>query len=404
MINLRSVNYRFAQLFCLHNENVMKNFATFTLSLLLVTGSCLATSRTVSNNPAQPAQFSTFAAAQSASVDGDTIQLQGSPFQYPSLTVTKRLVIIGSGYAPNNSFGHPTNVGDILLSRNASINASGTTIMGLLCGNIGPEGSSLACDNITIMRNRFDNATIALTLSNNPSGTYSKGWIIVNNIFRGRIDGGSSLFSPSATNILFSNNIFITQSINGFNSSTVVIDHNIFLGISAGGVLGSMYNVVVSNNIFSRSLGSVFDASSASVVYSTFNNNLSNLTTIAPSFYSPATDFANFVASVGGSNTGSSNIIGQNPLFTVNDNPDAYSTLDNYRLQPSSPGKNAGNDGTDLGIYGGAYPFPSGGAIGSGFDTRPMPPVPQVTDVNIQNPSLTPGTQLRVTIQATVNN
>jgi hypothetical protein len=322
------------------------------------------------------------------------------------LTVTKRLVIVGAGFAPNNSSAQPTNVANILLSRNGGANASGSTIMGLLSGQISPEGLSLACDNITLLRNRFFNSTIALTLNNSSSGTYSKGWVIVNNIFEGRVDGGASISSASPTNILFANNIFIGQSINGFNSATVVIDHNLFLGTGASGVLGgSLYNVVVSNNIFSRSSGFVFNVSSASVVYNTFNNNLSNLTTIAtPSFYNPSNNFANFVASVGGSNTGSGNIIGQNPLFVLNANPDAYSTLDNYRLQAGSPGKNAGTDGTDIGIYGGSYPFPSGGAIGSGFDTRPVPPIPQVTNVNIQNSSLIPGAQLKVTIQATVNN
>lgn len=382
----------------------MKSLAT----LLFCIGSISltwATIRTVSNNPAQPAQFSTFAAAQSASVDGDTIYIQGSPFQYPTLTLTKRLVIVGAGFAPNNSFGQPTNVLSILLSRLGGTNASGSTITGLLSGNIGPEGLSLACDNITLLRNRFANSTIALTLNNNSSGTYGNGWVIINNIFEGRVDGGASISSASPTNILFANNIFVAESINGFNSSTVIIDHNVFLGVSGGSVLGSLYNVVVSNNIFSRSLGFVLSASSASIVYCTFNNNLSDLTTIAnPSFYNPGNNFVNFVPSIGGSNTGSANIIGQNPLFTLNANPDDYSALDNYRLQTGSPGKNAGSDGTDLGIYGGSYSFPSGGAIGSGFDTRPLPPIPQVTNVNIQNTSLAPGAQLKVTIQATVNN
>ncbi|MBS1555623.1 MAG: hypothetical protein JSU09_11910 [Bacteroidetes bacterium] len=378
------------------------------LCMVVSSVSSMATIRTVSNNPAQPAQFSTFAAAQSASVDGDTIYVQGSPFQYTTFTITKRLVIVGSGYAPNNSFGQPTNVANILLSRVGGNNASGTTIMGFISGSISPESSSLACDNITLLRNRFSNSTIALTLNNNSTGTYCKGWVIANNIFQGRVDGGASISSSSPTNILFANNIFVGQSINGFNSATVVIDHNIFLGASGAGafasVFRSLYNVVVSNNIFSRSVGLVLDPS-ASVVYCTFNNNLSNLNTIANStFYNPANDFANFVASVGGANTGSGNIIGQNPLFTTNANPDAYNTLDNYRLQASSPGKNAGNDGTDIGIYGGAFPFPSGGAIGSGFDTGAMPAIPQVTNLTVQTPTLAPGAQLKVTIQATVNN
>jgi hypothetical protein len=362
-----------------------------------------ATIRTVSNDPALQAQFTTFDAAQTASATGDTIYLQGTTFQYPPLNVRKRLVIIGSGFAANNPLGQSTKVESINLVRNATDDATGSTIMGLLiAGSVLPTGGAFAVpNNITLMRN-----SIGGNVSLSPGscgGTYPTGWVIVNNIFFSRIDGGGTISCGGPVNTLIANNIFQNGNINGFVSATVIIDHNIFLGVT-GGVLAQLTNLTITNNIFSRSTGFVLDPS-ASVLSCVFNNNLSNLTTIAnPTFYNPGNSFNHFIASAGASNTGTGNIIGQNPLFIVNANPDAYSSLDNYRLQSSSLGKNAATDGTDLGIYGGTYPFPSGGAPGSGFDTRPLPPVPQVTNMSIQNPSLAPGAQLKVTIQATVNN
>src|SRR5689334_2190928 len=74
-----------------------------------------ASVRTVSNNPTRPAQYTTFAAAQTASAAGDTIYIYGSPFTYPDFTVTKRLVLIGAGYSPNNQFGQPTTITSIIL-------------------------------------------------------------------------------------------------------------------------------------------------------------------------------------------------------------------------------------------------------------------------------------------------
>jgi hypothetical protein len=57
-----------------------------------------------------------------------------------------------------------------------------------------------------------------------------------------------------------------------------------------------------------------------------------------------------------------------------------------------------------LGVYGGSFPFPSGGTPGGGFDTSALPPIPQVTEVNIQNATLQPGTPLNVNVKAKINN
>jgi hypothetical protein len=361
------------------------------ITLLLFALAAEATVRTVSNNPTYPAQFDTFVAAQTAAVAGDTIYVYGSPFQYPAISVTKRLVIIGAGYSPNNQYGQPTNIPQISLFRDAGTNdASGTVIMGVICNLVHITGTLTATD-ITLTRNQ-------LSSINAYSPGHSQGWIIYNNIINGTINGGAgSRTSQSATNMVIANNI-ISGAIAGFNSNTIIVDHNIFLSSSN---LTTLFNVIITNNIFVRTSGDILN----NVVLSTFNNNLSNLNTVGPaSQYTPTNSFtATYIGSGGGSNSGGGNFVGVEPLFTNVTNFNTYSNTANHRLQNSSPGRNAGTDGTDLGIYGGVYPFSSGG-MGTQYDTAPMPPIPQVTAVNIQNATIQPNGTLNVQVQGKVNN
>jgi hypothetical protein len=374
------------------------------IGILFLSTATFGAVRTVSNNPTRPAQFTTFAAAQTASVNGDTIYIYGSPFQYAAITISKRLVIIGAGYNPNNQFGQPTNIANIDLFRDSGVNnATGTVITGILTSRLDIAG--LMSNNITVFRNRF---TSYLNLAGGTPTGYANGWVLYNNIFDGYIYGGAgSRTALSATNIIIANNIFTGSAyLYQFNSNTILVDHNIFLGNGSGGNLWNLYNVIVTNNIFTRSTGTVFASSTAGPVLCIFNNNLSNQTTIAdPGTYIPATNFVNtFTGTGGGSNTGAGNFIGQDPLYTTAPNLNAYTTTANYRLQTGSVGRNAGTDGTDLGIYGGSYPFPSGGTPGSGYDTSPMPPIPQVTELNIQNATVPVNGTLNVNVKATVNN
>ncbi|MFN3839420.1 MAG: hypothetical protein ACK4RF_01820 [Cyclobacteriaceae bacterium] len=360
----------------------------------------LATVRTVSNDATRPAQFNGtgntgFVAAHNASLAGDTIYVYGSPFDYGTLTISKRLVVMGAGYAPNNQFGQPTRAGQISLFRDGSTDPSGSVIIGFfISGSINCTGT-LVTNNVTIFRNRITNY-IYLYINSTLQAT---GWTIYNNIVYQVLANASSRTAASATNILIANNI-ITGSITNINSNTVLIDHNVFLGPSN---LYQLWNVIVTNNIFVRSSGDIF---SSEVVFCTFNKNISLQNTIGPaSSYSPTNIFeATYIGTGGGSNSGSGNLVGTNPLFENVPNNDTYNITYNYRLQSGSPGKNYATDGTDLGIYGGSYPFPSGGTPGSGFDTSPMPPVPQVTAVNIQNATIAPNGTLNVQVQGKVNN
>ncbi|MDW8332443.1 MAG: hypothetical protein RMK43_12390, partial [Cyclobacteriaceae bacterium] len=136
-------------------------FALTALILNVVLLPALATVRTVSNDPTLPAQFTTtteggntsFNNAQTASSPGDTIYLYGTRFSYGTITISKRLVVIGAGYGPNNQFGQPTRVDQVSFFRDGSTDPSGSVIAGLLIsGNVNCTGT-LATNNITIFRN-----------------------------------------------------------------------------------------------------------------------------------------------------------------------------------------------------------------------------------------------------------
>lgn len=347
-----------------------------------------ATTRTVSNNPDRPGQFTQVDPAIAASADGDTIFVHGSQFTYNDFSVTKRLVIIGAGYNSNNQFNLPTRVNIIFLNRDTGLqNSNGTVITGFLIISQLRNNGNPGVENITIFRNQINNY---LYISN-PSlgGVYGNNWVIYNNIIWSILGGSGGALSSSSSNVTIQNNM-ITGGISGFSMSSVVIDHNVFPGADA---LDNLYYATVTNNIFTRTTGNII---ASNVNYNTFNNNLSNLTTIGPN--APTNSFA------GGSNTEAGNFIAVDPQFENVTDLNTFNYTFNYRLKTTSAVRNAGTDGTDLGIYGGARSFPSGGAPGSGFDTSALPPVPQVTEVNILNSTLQPGTPLNVNVKAKVNN
>jgi hypothetical protein len=73
------------------------------LCFSLVSGAVL----TVDNRPG--ANFQNLADAHAAAVSGDTILINGSTITYPTITVTKRLTLIGTGYFLNENSGLQAN-------------------------------------------------------------------------------------------------------------------------------------------------------------------------------------------------------------------------------------------------------------------------------------------------------
>jgi hypothetical protein len=351
------------------------------ITLLVIANSALAVVRTVSNDPNNPAQFNTIQAALNASNHGDTIYVNGTQFVYPDFQINRRVVLIGAGYKVSNQLNLITSVSRVYLFRDNGVNdASGTVIMGFhITCQLSLAGGSLSVNNIRITRNYLGGSC-------NPGLFITGGcsnWTLYNNIFV-----GASL-DASLTNFIIQNNIFTGGGISGTNQSSVIIDHNLFQGSG----LSNIRFATITNNIFVRTSGNCIDGN---VQSNTFNNNLSILSTVGPT--APTNSF------LGGPNTGAGNFVGVDPLFESVANFDNYNASNNYRLRSTSTVRNAATDGTDLGIYGGSYPFPSGGVPGGGYDTSPLPPIPQITAVNVLNSSLQPGAQLQVNVQAKINN
>lgn len=356
------------------------------LSLFLVSfifSNGFGTIRTVSNDTQKPAQFTTIQTAINAAVAGDTIYVSGSTFPYNEtlISINKRLVLLGAGYNSSNQLNLSSIIvnGISLLKNTSGNDASDTVISGFKVGGGGISVSiNQPVNNIMIFRNQLSGVTV-----------YGDGWSIINNL----VEFDITSLSFIASNVLIQGNILF-RNVVSFNQSSVIIDHNIFLRSTNSYMLGNLKFATVTNNIFTgiTSSSPILQGVSSNI----FNNNLTNLTVVSDT--APTNSFA------GGPNSATGNFVGADPLFVDVTNPGTYNASFNYRLQSTSPGKNTGTDGTDLGIYGGPFPFPSGGAPGSGFDTSAPPPIPQVTNVTIQNPSLAPGAQLKVSIQATVNN
>lgn len=351
------------------------------LMLLVGSVSSFAVVRTVSNDPNNPAQYNTVQAALNASNHGDTIYVNGSQFYYADFQINRRVVLIGAGYNVSNQLNLATQVSNISLFKDNGVNdASGTVIMGFFVNcRVSLAGSSLPVNNVRLTRNFIGNGCAP-----GVSPGASTSWTIYNNVLRGvGLEGAS-------TNILIQNNIFLS-SVTGGNQSSVIVDHNVFQGNGVG--ISNMRFATITNNIFVRTGGNCMDAGAQ---FNTFNNNLSILSTVGPT--SPTNSF------LGGPNSGAGNFVAVDPLFENVSNSDNYSATFNYRLKSTSTVRNAGTDGSDLGIYGGSYPFPSGGAPGSGYDTSPLPAIPQITSLNVLNSSLQPGAQLQVNVQAKINN
>jgi hypothetical protein len=363
----------------------MKSTLLFILLTCIVTNG-FAKIHTVSNNPDRPAQFTQVNPAINAASAGDSIYVYGSLTNYNDFTITKRLVIIGAGYNTNNQFKLNTKVSSISLD-NSLGNADGTVITGfdvIIIGNSLPP-----VNNVTIFRNRVRDINITrIEVFAYPGN----GWKIYNNIIERVIGNSGQATDNFPQNTVIQNNII--KSVEGFSSSTTLIDHNVFYSQNN---LTNIYNCTVTNNIFIRSTGTIINAfNSNTVKFNTFSNNLSNRNTISP--IAPTDSFTS------NENTASGNLVNVDPQFENVTNLDFFDYNFNYRLRTGSPANIAGTNGTDLGIYAAPYPFPSGGSPGSGFDTSALPAIPQITEMTIQNATVQPGAPLNVNVKARVNN
>lgn len=331
------------------------------LTLILICFGLIAnaTIRQVDQNPNRPnGYYSNLQVAVNAAIAGDTIFIYPANSTYGDITITKKLHFFGFGF--DGTINGVSRISNIYFDTTASPNSSpsGSSLQGLTINYITCSKPSI--NNIKINGCYFNSSQIQIASN-------STGWQILNNLLN------TSIEISNSTNVLISNNIFIS-SANGIyysNSSTVVISNNIFFNWR---YFYNVYNATVANNIFIC----VGDNNQTYMHNNSFQNNLSYWSSIDTYILPPV------------GNTGSGNFSNQNPQFISGTPSGSFDKTLDYHLMSSSPGKNAGTDGTDIGPYGGTNPFIWGGAI----------TIPQITEMVITNPIINQGTNLNVKLKA----
>ncbi len=288
--------------------------------------------------------YSNLTMALNASLDGDTLYLSGGVVvaSEGSVTIDKKLTIIGAGYHPDSSLATYQTIlpFDIYLITGAD----GGFFTGFNVKNIrfGSVSSNSVVNNIVVSRCQitgtvYMNSTIAQSASQNV--LFSEN--IINNIGYGGV-----------TNAIFEKNIFIQPLEYDYHAT---YNNCIFKNVALyyTGYYGSYENRFLNPGIFTNCIIVISQApSNGNNVVGGVNNNINN--SLVSSNIGPSINV-----------TYGPNV--QNPLpFEVIDstfispitNDFTYSQI--YHLKPTSHGHNAGTDGTDVGIYGTPFPAKDG--------------------------------------------
>ena len=284
--------------------------------------------------------------------NGDYIYLPGTPgMNIGTITIDKGVHIIGAGTDPDSSIttGTTTLTGDLVILSGAS---NGSLQGFFLSGNItfGTNTNNQDISNYVISRCNLDN----LALSFNGYDTAFSSILVRECIIRGSVSGG---YVPAQ----FSNNIFEEQ-LNYFYGAS--FHNNIFLWGSNATINTNVRNTVFTNNIFANSCVAYFKNTYYNIEYCFNNNYYNNLFTSSLSFGIYQCCWAwdcnpDPTRNKNGSTSGNIESVPENNIY-VNQSGYIHSYMQDYNLKPTSPGKNAGTDGTDVGIYGGSFPFKEG--------------------------------------------
>lgn len=348
------------------NYTMKKNLFSLMLMMFMASVSLKATVRTVSNSSVYPAQFTSVQAAADASLTGDTLQLMPSSTSYGNLNVSKRLVVLGIG-VNNGATTTPDldcTLGITLQYSLPNVNASNSVFQGLIINSI---SAAVGVSGVVVENCNF------------PAGADIGPGL---NFLIARCTGFNLTIRMNAGGVL-SNGLFNNLSISSTNNISQaggLISNSIIVNSSWSG----LRNILVTNNMLVNlnRIGSINSSNNQGCV---FNNNLTY------NYPQP------LLPSAG--NSGSGNLENQQPLFVnVPSSANYYTSTPhytnftyNYRLASNSPGKNAGTDGQDLGLYGGQYPW----TANIGF-----PGIPQITEMEILNSVAPVNGSLNVRVKA----
>lgn len=333
---------------------------------------------TVSNATVSPGQYSSVSAAITAANTGDTILIQGTGINYGSFTINKRVVIIGPGHNPTDKQNsNPGMVDNILFTTGSSQSA----VYGLNANYFYIDASNIQGIIISncLIRYRVE---MARPNANN--------WTIDGCVFAStdvNITGYINTYGHGTISNLRVRNCILNGRITEFQtgSSYNYISNCIFLQNSNGVTFQTTYYFYVTNSIFFRA------QPRQSSGWVTFNNCLSFATIGGNTAFSANSD-------------GSSRTVWEGVDPQLENFPVAGAFFDyahDYRLKAASPVKNAGNDATDLGVYGGTQ-F-SNSLLG--YNQNGIPINPYIKSFNITGGnSVNAGDNLQISVEAKVRN
>ena len=353
------------------------------LSLLFIAGAinAFAAVRTVSNSPSTIAQFNNIQTAIDASTTGDTVYVHGSPTAYFAFTIAgKKITLIGPGWVPDKQLGFTANVPGFTITGAAS---SGTEIQGMTVTSTITINSA-APNNLRFIRNNFSQISVSINQGN---VTYS-GYLFEGNLF----DNSSADAATNSTyqNFIFQNNYFYENAtvrdgnIGGFfNSVNVLFDHNLWFGTGSG-VRNAFTNtcrfLTITNNIFVRRNAATNNSNSV------FNNNITfNAVNNTPWL------------SNGNVNSGG-NIDNQDPQMVAQASVNAgtNNSLADYTIA-AGPANNTASDGKDIGLL-----YDASGSLN--FTNSRNSRLPRIFSMNVTTPTVAPGGNVTINVEARVSN
>lgn len=279
--------------------------------------------------------FSNLDSAIIAAPSGAEIYLPPGTFAHSSvLLIDKKINIYGVGHYLISTYSMMRTVitGNIYFVPGSD----SSVIAGVYCDNIylGNSATNDGLANILIQRCNIG----TLALGNNVSEPISSSIFVMESVIRGAVNG------YSAVNCIFSKCIF-NSTVTAFSyltvSNSIFLDYYYYSYYDQFCPIYSVSNSLIQSTIFNRNFGDGLRY----ITNSAFYNNLfvANITTAQWG----ENAYSNNLLSV---STG--NIFVNHPSSTY-----SFSYNSDYHLKDTSPGKNAGYDGTDIGIYGTNQPY-----------------------------------------------
>lgn len=342
----------------------MAKFFTLVSFILLLTFNSYSASNIIVQNGSQTQAFESMKDAVDNATAGSTIYVPGGTFDANELLLNKELHFIGAGYHPNTAVGASIFTGTFRLLSGAD----GTTLTGLrLYLVIGEKSENSTINNITITRCFLTYPHLSYGWDKVQSGS---NFIINECIIEGAIHCGN------AGNLVISNNIIYQVALTSrpltLLKNAIVANNIIF---TVDNIMGNMITgTIFRNNIIPNGRFEVTNARSENIMH---NNLLCN---------------EEGIQMYGVSESSGNEIISRDKLF-VNQTGGTFNYDHDYHLTQDALNAITGTDDTQVGIYGGDYPFKDGGA----------PINPQITEKNVSI-STNPKGHLKVEIKVNAQN